>query len=137
MEVTLAALADAANISREGKLNLTGIFDSIAARSFPTTHAAMSFAFRLKAEYGDKNSKRRLQVNLIDQDAKVLWGAAAEIQIGDIAPGQFTQVNQVVNLAGVTFPAPGRYRFRIRMKGVDAPVDTVFQVVKAKSQSRP
>ena len=38
MEVKVALLADGANVSREGKLNLLGIFDTLFARSFPTTH---------------------------------------------------------------------------------------------------
>ena len=38
MDITLAVCCVAANVSREGKLNLLGIFNSIHAAEFPCTH---------------------------------------------------------------------------------------------------
>lgn len=134
MEVTLAALADSANVSGEGKLNILGTWDTLRATTFPVVHPSMSFAFRLKAEYEDKNTARQLQVNLIDEDSQVLWGASAKIEVGDIRPGQFTQIPQVLNLVGARFEKPGRYRLRIRLEGNDRPFDTVFQVVETERQ---
>lgn len=132
MEVTLAALADSANVSGGGKLNILGAWDTLHATEFPTTHPAMSFAFRLKAEHEDKNTQQALQVNLLDEDFRVLWGASATIQVGEIQPGEFTQIPHVVNLVGTRFEKPGRYRLRIRIEGIERPFDTVFQVVKAQ-----
>ena len=49
----MALIADEANISQEGKLNVLGAFDRIAATSFPMVHPKMVFLFRLEARYGD------------------------------------------------------------------------------------
>ena len=49
MELTLALLADYANISREGKLNIMGIFEQIFALSFPAVHAQLQLVLRLES----------------------------------------------------------------------------------------
>ena len=49
----MAVLADEANVSQEGKLNLMGIFDRIAAAEFPVVHPKMVFAFRVEADFAD------------------------------------------------------------------------------------
>ena len=53
MKIPMAFLADEANISQEGKLNVLGIFDRIAAAEFPVVHPRMVFAFRVQADFGD------------------------------------------------------------------------------------
>lgn len=130
----MAAIADAANVSQEGKLNVTGIFDTIFADQLPAMHPNLSLAFRIKLESHDQNKTHHIDVTLVDQDGKVLWGAGADIQVGAIPAGQFTHANQVVNLIGVQFKAFGRYRFRIKVKGRDEPYDSVFQVVPLPKQ---
>lgn len=50
MNVSLALVADYANISREGKLNILGIFDRIAAQSVPAVHSQMQLIMRLEAD---------------------------------------------------------------------------------------
>ena len=53
MKIPMALLADEANVSQEGKLNVLGVFDRIAAAGFPTVHPKMVFVFRVQAEYAD------------------------------------------------------------------------------------
>ena len=56
MRVKLALLADSANVSREGKLNLLGIFDAIFARELPTSHPHMHLVLRFEALPADAGS---------------------------------------------------------------------------------
>lgn len=46
MEVSLALLADYANVTREGKLNLLGLFDRIDARAVPWVHPQMQLVLQ-------------------------------------------------------------------------------------------
>ena len=48
MHVKVALLADYSNVSREGKLNILGIFDTIYAPTFPTTHPHMQLVIRFE-----------------------------------------------------------------------------------------
>src|SRR6266516_3887748 len=65
MEVKLALLADGANVSREGKLNLLGIFDTLFARSFPTTHPQMQLVIRFEAAAQEAGSTRQVEIQLV------------------------------------------------------------------------
>ena len=49
MDVTLALLADAANVSQDGKLNILGIFNGLGAAAFPATHPSMHLVLRFEA----------------------------------------------------------------------------------------
>lgn len=133
MQVALAALADAANSTQSGKLNLLGVFDSIQANQFPATHPHMAYAFRLRAEHRDQQQTHSVRVSLIDMDGNELFDANGEVQIGRIEPGGFQSVNMIFNVQSAQFPRPGRYRFRIELEGEGEPHDTVFQVRRAES----
>ena len=58
MKVNLALLADGANVSREGKLNILGIFDTIHAGKFPVVHAQMRLVVRLEASSAELGAKQ-------------------------------------------------------------------------------
>ena len=49
MQVKLALLADYANVTAEGKLNILGIFDRINVVGVPAVHPQMHFILRLEA----------------------------------------------------------------------------------------
>ena len=127
MRIPMAVLADEANISQEGKLNLMGIFDRIAAADFPVTHPRMVFAFRVEAEYEDSGRAVPVRVELIDEDGQPLFEASGEIVAPRVGPGELSTANQVFALVGVQFPRAGRYKFVIRLGG-DDPHETPFLV---------
>ena len=67
MELSLALLADGANLSREGKLNLFGIFDTIFARTFPTTHPQMQLVLRFEARAEEAGQTHTVEVQFAAQ----------------------------------------------------------------------
>ena len=67
MEVDLAVIADAANVSQEGKLNILGVFDTIWAREFPFRHATMVLVVRVRADFTEGGG-HPLEVRLVDAD---------------------------------------------------------------------
>lgn len=115
MRIPMAFLADEANISQEGKLNVLGIFDRIGAAEFPTVHPRMVFAFRVHAEYADSEQAFPVRVRLEDEDGGVMFEANGEIVAPEVAPGEFSTANQVFNLVGVQFARPGNYKFVLQV----------------------
>jgi hypothetical protein len=111
----MAVLADEANVSQEGKLNLLGIFDRIAAAEFPVVHPKMVFAFRVEAEYGDAGRTFPVRVSMEDEDGTALFQAEGEIMAPTVPPGEFSTANQIFAMVGVQFPTPGMYRFLVRV----------------------
>ncbi len=130
MKIPVAFLADEANVSQEGKLNVLGIFDRIAGVSFPVVHPRMVFAFRVQAEYPDAGHSFPVRVRLMDEDGGVTFEANGEIVAPDVSPGEFATANQVFTLVGVQFPRPGNYKFVVNV-GDLPPHETPFALVQA------
>jgi hypothetical protein len=111
LKIPLAFLADEANISQDGKLNVLGVFDRIAAAFFPTVHPKMVFGFRVQAEFADAGRSFAVVVRLVDEDGGALFEAMGEILAPPVAPGEFFTANQVFALVGVQFAQPGTFKF--------------------------
>lgn len=126
----MAVLADEANVSQEGKLNLMGIFDRIAAAEFPVVHPKMVFAFRVEAEFGDAGRLFPVRVTLEDDTGAALFEAAGELMAPHVAMGEFSTANQLFALIGVQFPRAGMYRFVVQV-GDSAPHETPLFVQSA------
>lgn len=130
MIITLATVADAANVSQQGKLNVLGAFDTIRATQFPAVHPTMSLVFSMLAEVEDSQTEFDLNVSLIDEDGQKLWSAQGKVEVASMVPGQFGQSSQIITLTNVRFDKPGRYRFRISEGPEKAPTDVVLRVVE-------
>ena len=127
MNIPMAFLADEANISQEGKLNVLGIFDRIVADDLPVSHPRMVFAFRVTAEFADGGRSFPVQVRLVDEDGQVMFDASGEINPPMVPPGEFSTANQIFTLVGMQFPRAGQYRFEVRI-GTLEPHVTPFMV---------
>lgn len=125
----MALIADEANLSQEGKLNILGAFDRITAPSFPTIHPKMVFVVRIDASYGDGGKRTPIRVRLMDEDGGVLFEAGGELQAPVVQPGDIATTYQLFALAGVGFPGPGRFQFVVDL-GENPPHETPLTVVK-------
>ena len=135
MKIPMALLADEANISQEGKLNVMGVFDRIAAATFPVVHPKLVFVFRVQAEYTDQGPPVPVRVRLLDQDAAVLFEAAGDLAPPPVEPGEFATANQIFTLVGVQFPQPGIYKFVVTVG--EARHETPLSVVQGPWTPQP
>jgi hypothetical protein len=122
MDVTLALLADGANVSREGKLNLLGLFDTIFARSFPTTHPQMQLVLRFEAEASEAGARREVEVRFLAADGRVLFRLPGAVMVQQRGAGDRVRMDQILMLNNVQLEAPGRYRFQVVLDGQVAAV---------------
>ena len=129
MHIPMALIADEANLSQEGKLNVLGAFDRIVSPQFPTVHPKMVFLFRIEAGYGDGGRKVPVRVRLMDQDGGVLFEAGGEVGAPSVKPGEFATAYQLFGLAGIRFPGPGQYKFVVNL-GDLAPHETPLLVAQ-------
>jgi hypothetical protein len=113
MDVQVAVLADAANISAQGKLNILGAFERIVAQGFPALHPSMALVLRLKLGYEDGRGLHTLRVTFRDEDGREGGTATADVQVGEIPPGGFISTNQILNFAAVQFAKAGHYVFEV------------------------
>ncbi len=120
MRVTLALLADAANVSREGKLNILGVFDTIYARQFPTAHPQMQLVMRFETGVEDTGRAWSVSIALLAPDGQVVFRVPGSVTAPTSVVGERVQIDRIVALAGVTFAAPGRYALAVAIDGATA-----------------
>ncbi|MGD8866093.1 MAG: hypothetical protein PVI01_00650 [Gemmatimonadales bacterium] len=116
MELDFALVADAANVSQEGKLNILGIFDTIWGREFPVRHGSMVFVLRVRADFTEQGD-HTLEVRLIDADGKQLFKAEGPMHVPGGGPGQAIKPHVILGLTGVSFSSPGDYSFEVIIDG--------------------
>lgn len=113
MRVTLAVLADAANITREGKLNILGIFDSVQAQQFPVTHPQMQLVMRFEGDRSESGKAKKVEVQLMDEDGKRLFVLSGDFTLGPGRPGEAIGSNHILTINMLKFERPGDYEFKV------------------------
>jgi hypothetical protein len=121
LEIEIAVLADAANVSREGKLNILGIFEDIMGAPLPLTHAFMVLVLLIRANPLEKGQNHQIAVRLMDQDGKTIQ-QFPELRIGLAAEASGSRVSIPVpmGLGNLHFTHYGAYRFEVRINGQHA-----------------
>jgi len=113
MEVTLAVLADYANVSREGKLNILGIFDIIYAQNFPASHPQMQLVLRFEADIVEAGKTKKVEIQLMDADGKTPFVLSGELTVGQGRPGEPVRSDHILTINNMKFENPGDYVFNI------------------------
>lgn len=117
MQITLAVLADAANLSREGKLNILGVFDAIYAPKFPVVHPQLQVVLRLAAGVDEAAGRKRLELQLIDADGHKLLQLGGELALPELRAGEPFLACQIITLNNLKLDRPGEYRFDVFSDG--------------------
>ncbi len=114
MEVKLALLADAANVTAEGKLNILGEFNILWVPTLPFTWPSMQLVVKFEATAGE-GPKHKLGIRIVDEDgnpaAPPLDG---EIDMGKQArPGMPYRSQLILGIQNATFKQHGTFSFEI------------------------
>lgn len=127
MDVAFALLADAANVSREGTLNILGAFDRIHGTKFPLTWSRMTLVLRLIASAAEFGAEKQIDIITMDADGKRLGTITGKVKLPEAKAGRQLRINHVLPMT-VTFPAPGEYSIEILINGepkCTAPVEVL------------
>jgi hypothetical protein len=117
MEVRFAVLADSANVSREGKLNISGIFSIVNAKTFPAGHAGAWLVIVTEA-HPEEAGRHEMRIILADADGN----PQLEVTVGFVVPepedkSKPVRGNQMLNLPVIPLLSPGDYSFDIFVDG--------------------
>lgn len=110
MQVRLAILADYANVTGDGKLNILGIFDRINLMQIPATHPQMHLVLRLEAHPAELNRSHDVEIRLQDPEGIVIFEVKGEI-VPRGEPGQPVSTNQILTLNNLQLEKIGSYTF--------------------------
>jgi hypothetical protein len=134
MELTTRMLADAAQRTPDGKLNvLGGQFDRLMAPAFPATHPSLAVVLVLSVGYHEALVPHILAIQLTRDGEAKGPGATAGLELGHppgLTLGAPQSATLVFTFPMVTFEAPGRYEWLVAVDGI--PLGSMpLEVVKA------
>lgn len=110
MQVNLAVLADYANVTGDGKLNILGIFDRINLVQIPAMHPQMHLVLRLEAHPAELDRAHNVEIRLHDPEGTTIFEVKGEIvPRGDA--GRTVSTNQILTLNNLQLEKVGDYVF--------------------------
>lgn len=118
MRLKWGVLADAANRSDTGKLNILGMFSSIGASRVPAQHPQMCLVLKLEATGGEKGTTKTLRIALLDADGVLVIPAPElKISIPKDAPGRNLEMDLIIEMAVMPLQKYGDFQFDILIDG--------------------
>jgi hypothetical protein len=136
MEVTLALLADAANVTADGKLNILGVFNALGAQTFPVMHPQMALVLRFEATRAEEGRTKQIELQLADGDGQKLFKIEAQLVLPSGMPGTPIRLNHILMLNGIQFPRAGDYVFNV-LVGDDQKAAIDLKLIEVKQQQLP
>ncbi len=103
-------LADYANMTDNGKLNVMGVFRQINASQFPCRHLSMDLVIQLQTEPLDTlRGEQVLSASLIDADGSVLYQIEMPFKFPEQSRNLRPVANFMLRVNNLEFFYPGEY----------------------------
>lgn len=117
MEIKLALIADAANSSREGKLNVLGAFNLIWGEVAPIS-ITFVFVVRLGVFAIDYGKPIIVDIVQVDEDGREIGNMSASFSVDPEISLPYIEADFIHKVERqVVFPHFGQYEFRILLNG--------------------
>lgn len=118
MEVSLAVLADYANLAQDGKLNIMGIFQEVNPPVLPFALPQMYLVISFVAGPAEFDTTKDIKIALLDNDGNEMLGLEGRARVPrPPRRGSRAYMNQLIGLSGITFERPGDYAFAVLIGG--------------------
>ena len=135
MNVSFALFADAANISREGKLNILGVFDAIQVGALPAVHPRANLVVRLKGGPDDVGA-HILTMRWLNPRGNELWTSSGQLDVQPPMPGA-TEAREMdlPLIAALDLPVDMAGEYTLQISLDDAPKHEVKLQVHGQAQT--
>lgn len=128
METKIAVLADYANVTKEDKLNLLGLFTKINAPALPWVHPQMQLVVVFEAGPPEWETRKQIEIKLLDADGAEKWALRGEQKLPKGEAGRPVTLNLILALNNLRFETAGDYSFAVLVAG-ETKATVPFQVV--------
>ena len=119
VKVLFGFLADAANQTTDGKLNVLGVFATIGAPSFPATRPLAHVVVRVELSSPELGGKYPIKLIQLDEDGIEVSRLEADFT-PHLGPNVAPTLNSVADLifpVQIPMPKAGSYHFSVMMQG--------------------
>lgn len=118
MELKFAILADLVSETREGKLNILGIFDNVDGFEEPVIHPRCYLALRFEARVSEGN-QHALRIGVYDADGQPAVPLSPDLPItfGSVGPGHPFRGQIIMEFTNLKLPRFGDYEFHVLIDG--------------------
>ena len=113
----LALLADYANVTRDGKLNLMGVFNIINAQVLPWVHPQMQLVLQFEVGPADWETEKGIEVKIVDADGNPVSAIQGNVKVARLQGDKPLQINSIMSINNLKFSKDGDYFFVIRLDG--------------------
>lgn len=118
VEVKFAFLADAANLSQEGKLNAIGVFEAVFSEVFPLEMPNSALVLICDYMPADAGQSKEIDAKFLTEDGTVLGGVLMTVNVPP-PPSRVARMRQyhIVPMQLLKIPNEGNYEFSIEIGG--------------------
>ena len=114
MQIAFALLADAANISQEGKLNIMGVFDAVQVASFPSLHPRAHLVMRLQGTPQDVG-QHTVTLRWINPAGNELFSSIGEMNVAPPPSGIVEMDFPLIAALDLPIDQSGSFRLNITL----------------------
>nr|UXE44322.1 hypothetical protein Hi04_10k_c2089_00010 [uncultured bacterium] len=119
MNLKLAAIADSANASELGKLNILGIFREIFTSATPITYPFFHTAYIVEPSLDERDREHTMVLSVLDGDRRVVAGPVhGRFQTTSAPAGTNVICNLVIGWQGIVFPSYGDYVIELKINDI-------------------
>ena len=124
MDVSLAAICDAANTDSQGKLNLLGVFDQINVVNFPAKHPQCCVVFRVVFQKG-QSTEQNFVIKFLNKDGESFLPSIKATSSSKCIKFQDKSVlNLIINVKNIKLTRADNFQVELHvndelLKGVD------------------
>ena len=135
MEITLALLCEAANLTDDGRLNVLGAFDRLTTRTIPTEPTPLTLVVRTSTSPAEQDSLWDVIIRLLDEDGDIVSTVEALYTPNESdSSGSPNVETTVLRLPGIVFDDPGQYAIHVLFNG-DEKARVPFELVVTDPKS--
>lgn len=118
MQLTAGLLADYANVTADGKMNIMGVFERILTNNAPVTPPALFLVARFEARVSE-GSSHALQISLVDADGQEVVPRTRPIPLtfNLNGPGRPLTTQVLAEFPNLQLPVFGEYEFHLLVDG--------------------
>ncbi|MSR36769.1 MAG: hypothetical protein EXR95_09060 [Gemmatimonadetes bacterium] len=119
MELIQAMVCDRAVMTKDGKLDVHGVFNDLFAPGFPARQERMVLVLGIEWDRVDEG-RFTFKIDLLDPSGRPTMTLDGHTDVDRRRPDQPpARTRLVMPLTDVVFMAPGAYRFTVRVKGAE------------------